>query len=87
MAGIASKNHRIALDMMSDARRILFHELHCSGSRTRELVNGVDRLALAFEFAENPLGTVPLCPNCECFCLETHPDGSFSCLSCDHHWS
>lgn len=87
MPGVTSKRYHTALEMMSDARRILFLELHCPGSRTQELVNGVDRLSLAFEFAENPLGRVRLCPNCECFCLETLPDGSYRCFSCDHHWS
>ncbi|PLX91469.1 MAG: hypothetical protein C0619_07565 [Desulfuromonas sp.] len=87
MGEIISAGHRQALDMMSVARKILFRELHYPESRTRELVEGVDRLSLAFEYVENPLGDVLLCPECECFCLETFEDGSFTCLSCDHHWS
>jgi hypothetical protein len=87
MGQIISEDHRRALDMMSDARKILFRELHYPASRTHELVAGVDRLALAFEFVENPLGHVVLCPVCECFCLETRQDGSYKCLSCDHCWS
>ena len=73
--------------MMSDARKILFHELHCLTRRTPALMKGVERLALAFEFGENPLNEVHLCPKCECFCMETHADGSFKCMNCDHHWS
>ena len=86
MGEIISDDHRKALDMMSVARKILFRELHCGADRTRELVEGVDRLALAFEFVENPMGEVLLCPQCECFCLETFENGSFQCLSCDYLW-
>lgn len=87
MNEIISEDHRKALGMMSEARKILFRELHYPSCRTHELVEGVDRLALAFEFVENPLGQVILCPECECFCLEIYQDGSFECLSCDHRWS
>ena len=87
MGEIISESHRRALGMMSDAREILYRELHYPFNRTHELVAGVDRLALAFEFVENPLGEVTLCPECECFCLETFQDGSFKCLSCDHCWT
>jgi hypothetical protein len=86
MVEIISTGHRRALDMMSVARQILFRELHSPEGRSRELVEGVDRLALAFEFVENPLGEVLLCPQCECFCLETCENGSFKCLSCDYQW-
>lgn len=86
MAEIISEDHRRALDIMSDARKILFRELHYPSCRTHELVEGVDRLSLAFEFVENPLGQVILCQECESFCLETSPDGSYECLSCDHRW-
>lgn len=86
MNEIISDSHRRAIEKMTNARRILFRELHFPASRTHELVAGVDRLSLAFEFAEHPLETVELCPQCECFCLEIHPDGSYTCLSCDHHW-
>lgn len=87
MVEIVSESQRKALNMMAAARQILFHELHCPEERSLELAEGVDRLALAFEFVENPLGQVPICPECECFCLETYVDGSFRCLSCDHQWS
>jgi len=86
MGEIISDSHRRALGMMADARKILFRELHYPASRTLELVEGVDRLALAFEFVENPLGEVILCPQCESYCLETHQNGRFTCLNCDHHW-
>lgn len=86
MGEIISDGHRRALDKMSIARKILFRELHCPDCRTRELVEGVDRLALAFEYVENPLGEVLLCPQCESFCLESFENGSFGCLSCDHKW-
>ena len=87
MLEVVSETHRRAHDMMSLARQILFHELHCPEERTLELAQGIDRLSLAFEYVENPLGKVPLCPECECYCLETFDDGSFLCLSCDHIWT
>lgn len=86
MGEIISAGHRQALDMMSVARRILFRELHDPAGRSEELVEGVARLSLAFEYVENPLGDVILCPECECFCLEMLADGSYQCLSCDHRW-
>lgn len=87
MSKFVSESHRVAFDKMSDARSILFQELHYPACRTHELVEGVDRLGLAFEFVEHPLETVHLCPQCESFCLEVNLDGSYLCLSCDHQWS
>ena len=86
MNEIISEGHRKALGMMSKARKILLHELHYFPNRTLELVNGLDKLGLAFEFVEHPLEKVNLCPQCEGFCLEIFEDGSYMCLSCDHQW-
>lgn len=87
MAEYISEEHQRALDLMSAARKILFAALHGPLASRQVLAEGLDRLGLAFEFVENPLGEVTLCPACEGFCLERSAEGTHRCLSCDHEWS
>lgn len=86
MSQYISDEHHQALTLMAEARKILFAELHKSPESRPILAEGLDRLGLAFEFVENPLGEVALCPGCEGFCLEQTKDGRTKCLSCDHEW-
>lgn len=83
---ISDEHHR-ALALMAEARKILFTALHGPMESREVLAEGLDKLGLAFEFVENPLGKVSLCPGCEGFCLEKTVDGKTKCLSCDHEWS
>jgi len=82
-----SDEHHKALSLMAEARKILFKELHGPIESRKILAEGLERLGLAFEFVENPLGDVSLCPDCEGFCLEKTTEGETRCLSCDHEWS
>lgn len=82
-----SDEHHKALTLMAEARKILFTELHGPIESRKVLAEGLDKLGLAFEFVENPLGEVSLCPDCEGFCLEQLEEGEIKCLSCDHQWS
>jgi len=86
MGGFAQEEHSRAIHLMAEARKILFHELHCPGGLCRELIEGVDRLGLSFEFAENPDEPIVLCPQCECLYWEETAEGKRRCLSCDHEW-
>ena len=86
MGKFISEEHQRALTLMSEARKILFTALHGPMSSRQVLAQSLDRLGLAFEFVENPLGEVLLCPSCEGFCLDITPEGKHKCLSCDHEW-
>jgi len=81
-----SKEHRKAFTLMAEARSLLFSALHRSTNERQSLAEGLDRLGVAFEYLEKPLGDVPLCPACGCFCVEEQTDGTAACLSCDHLW-
>lgn len=87
MSKYISEEHHKAVDLMSRAREILFSQLHGQLEARKVLAEGLDRLGLAFEYVENPLGVVTICPNCEGFCLEKTLDGKNQCLNCDHVWS
>ncbi len=77
---------REALGLMSEARKLLFEQLHTPGGLSQEVVEGLDRLASAFEFAENPDREIILCPACECLYWE-RTGSRLRCLSCDHEWN
>lgn len=87
MDNYISEDHHKAVALMAEARKILFSALHGPVESRQVLAEGLDRLGLAFEFVENPLGEVALCPECECFCLEKTTEGTTQCLSCDKEWS
>lgn len=87
MSKYISDEHHKAFGLMSEAREILFSALHGPVESRQILAEGLERLGLAFEFAENPFGTVSLCPDCENFCLEKTAEGNTRCLSCDHEWN
>jgi len=87
VSNFISDEHNRALALMAEARKILFTELHGPIETRQVLAEGLEKLGLAFEFVENPLGEVSLCPDCEGFCLEKTSEGKNKCLSCDHEWS
>jgi len=86
MNGFIAEDYKKAMDLMFEARKILFHQLHCPGGLSKELIEGVDKLGLSFEFAENPDAPVMLCPQCECLYWEETEKGTYKCLCCDHEW-
>lgn len=76
-----------AFTYLSEARKILFKQLHDGSTRSQGLVEGVDKLAAAFELAENPRLLNYICPACESLATESRDDGMFHCFSCDEEWS
>lgn len=75
-----------AFTYLAEARKILFQQLHDGKNRSQGLVDGVDKLASAFELAENPRLMKYICPACESLATENREDGKFHCFSCDEVW-
>lgn len=75
-----------AITFLTEARKILFEQLHEPGARTRELVDGLDKLASAFDLVEDPERLLYICPACESLASEKRDDGAFHCFSCDKVW-
>ena len=76
-----------ALNLLSEARKILFQQLHDPDELSHELVLGVDKLGEAIEFAENPHTEIHLCPDCGSLCCEPVAGDLYRCLSCDREYS
>lgn len=87
MNNLTAEELERAFTYLSEARKILFQQLHDSNSRSQGLVDGVDKLACAFELAENPSLVNKICPECESLATESREDGTFHCFSCDEVWS
>jgi len=81
-----SEEHHKALGLMTEARQILFAALHGPMETREVLAAGLDKLGAAFEFVENPLGEICLCPDCGSYALDRTAEGQNVCLSCDHEW-
>ena len=75
-----------ALALLSEARKILFQQLHDPEQLSHELVQGVDKLGQAIEFAENPHGEIHLCPDCGSLCSEQLAGDLYLCLSCNREF-
>jgi hypothetical protein len=76
-----------ALDLLSEARNILFQQLHDPEELSHELVRGVDKLGQAIEFAENPHAEIHLCPDCGSLCSEPLAGDLYLCLCCDRKYN
>jgi len=86
MNNLSAKDVENAFSFLSEARKILFQQLHEPGTRSIALVEGVDKLGAAFELAENPDCLFHICPTCESIASENLNDGTFHCFSCDEVW-
>lgn len=87
MDNLTEEEMNRAFTYLSDARKILFQQLHDGENRSQGLVDGVDKLAAAFELAENPKLVRYICPECESLATENVDGGGFHCFSCDAIWS
>ncbi|PLX83929.1 MAG: hypothetical protein C0617_09810 [Desulfuromonas sp.] len=81
-----AKDTKKALALMQEARKLLFQQLHAPGSPSKELIKGVDKLGLAFEFAENPENPLSMCPACGSFAV-TETGGIARCAGCSSSWT
>lgn len=86
MRSLSEKELNQAMTFLAEARKILFDQLHEPGTRTRELIEGVDKLASAFELIETPEKLHSICPACESLASERRDDSTFHCFSCDEIW-
>lgn len=87
MQNLTERDVEKAFTFLAEARRILFQQLHEPGTRSTALVDGVDRLAAAFELIEDPDRLFHICPSCESLASEALGTGAFHCLSCDERWN
>jgi len=87
MNDLSAEELNRAFAYLAEAREILFKQLHERGERSIGLVAGVDKLAAAFELAENPRLLSYLCPTCESLATEKRADVTYHCFSCDETWT